>query len=78
MTPQDVGVMDRARPAYDAKGIPLGGFRLFPSLDVVGTYDDNVFRLPTGQSDYFFYGSADAEAAIAMGPAFLRNLWRSR
>lgn len=54
MTPQDVGVMDRARPAYDAKGIPLGGFRLFPSLDVVGTYDDNVFRLPTGQSDYFF------------------------
>ena len=36
MTPQDVGVMDRARPEYDAKGIPLGGFRLFPSLDVVG------------------------------------------
>ena len=54
MTAQDVGVMDRARPAYDAKGIPLGGFRLFPSMDVVVNYDDNVFRLPAAQSDYFF------------------------
>lgn len=54
MTPMDVGVMDRARPEYDAKGIPLGGFRLFPLLDLFGSYDDNVFRLPTGQSDYFF------------------------
>jgi hypothetical protein len=54
MTPQDVGVMDRPRPAYDAKGIPLGGFRLFPTLDLDASYDDNVFRLPTAQSDYFF------------------------
>jgi hypothetical protein len=54
MTPQDVGVMDRARPAYDAKGIPLGGFRLFPTLDLNASYDDNVFRLPVAQSDYFF------------------------
>jgi hypothetical protein len=54
MTPEDVGVMDQARPAYDAKGIPLGAFRLFPSLDLSGSYDDNVFRLPTAESDYFF------------------------
>ena len=54
MTPQDVGVMDRPRPAYDAKGIPLGGFRLFPTLDLDASYDDNVFRLATAQSDYFF------------------------
>jgi hypothetical protein len=54
MTPQDVGVMDRARPEYDAKGIPLGGFRLFADLEGVASYDDNVFRLPKGDSDYFF------------------------
>jgi len=54
MTPQDVGVMDRARPAYDAKGVPLGGFRLFPTLDLNASYDDNVFRVPAAQSDYFF------------------------
>src|ERR1700712_320465 len=44
MTPQDIGVMQRPRPEYDAKGIPLGAFRMFPSLDVNATYDDNVFR----------------------------------
>ena len=54
MTPQDVGVLNRARPAYDAKGIPLGGFRLFPTLDLDASYDDNVFRVPAAQSDYFF------------------------
>jgi hypothetical protein len=54
MTVQDVGVMDRARPAYDAKGIPLGGFRLFPTLDADGNYDDNVFRTPAALSDWFF------------------------
>jgi len=54
MTPENVGVMDRLRPEYDSKGIPLGGFRLFPTLDLAASYDDNVFRLPTAQSDYFF------------------------
>jgi hypothetical protein len=54
MTEQDLGVLDRARPAYDAKGISLGGFRLFPSLDAITSYDDNVFKLPDAKSDYFF------------------------
>lgn len=53
MTPQDVGVMERPRPEYDAKGIPIGGFRLFPTLDLLGTYDDNIFRTPSAQSDDF-------------------------
>ncbi len=38
------GVMDRARPEYDAKGLPLGGFRLFPALTFDVGYDDNVLR----------------------------------
>lgn len=52
MTPEDIGVLNRARPEYDAKGIPMGGFRLFPSLDVNGTYDDNVLRVPVASSDW--------------------------
>ncbi|MEJ0041071.1 MAG: outer membrane beta-barrel protein [Rhizomicrobium sp.] len=54
MTQQDVGVMERPRPEYDAKGIPLGGFRLFPSLDVSANYDDNVLRVPAASSDWYF------------------------
>lgn len=50
----DVGVMDRVRPAYDAKGINLGGFRLFPSLDTSATFDDNIFRTNTPVSDWYF------------------------
>ena len=38
------GVMDRARPEYDAKGLPLGGFRLFPTFNFDVGYDDNVLR----------------------------------
>ena len=38
-----------------AKGVPLGGFRLFPVLDVDANYDDNVYRTQAGAiSDYFF------------------------
>ena len=48
---QDVGVLDRLRPAYDAKGIPIGGFRLFPQLEVSSAYDDNVYLLPSAASD---------------------------
>ena len=41
---QGDGVMDRARPEYDAKGLPLGGFRLFPVFDGTAGYDDNILR----------------------------------
>src|SRR4051794_39030251 len=51
---QAVGVLERERPAYDAKGIPLGGFRLYPQLNFDTAHDDNVFRLPAGQSDWYF------------------------
>lgn len=70
MTEQDVGVMDRARPAYDAKGIPLGGFRLFPALDASATYDDNVFRTATTTSDWFFTVSPTARIKSQWGRHF--------
>jgi hypothetical protein len=36
-------VFDRLRPDYDAKGIDLGGFRLYPRAAVTESYDDNIF-----------------------------------
>jgi hypothetical protein len=45
--PDTEGVMTRPRVEYDAKGLPLGGFRLFPKLDVSAGYDDNVIRQDT-------------------------------
>ncbi len=43
----ELGVMQRARPDYEAKGLPLGGFRLYPVLDVAGGYNDNIFATPS-------------------------------
>ena len=63
----DLGVLERARPAYDAKGIPLGGFRLFPSLGVAGSYDDNIYRLPGAVSDYFLTLSPAVRLASEWG-----------
>lgn len=71
MTEQDVGVLDRARPAYDAKGIPLGGFRLFPALVSSASYDDNVFKTATPQSDWFFTVSPSARLQSQWGRHFL-------
>ena len=52
---QPMGVMDRPRPDYDAKGLPLGAFRLKPALDVAAASDDNVFDTETDtQSDIFY------------------------
>jgi len=70
MTEQDVGVMDRARPAYDAKGTPLGGFRLFPGLDISSSYDDNVFRTNSPLSDWFFTISPGARIKSQWGRHF--------
>lgn len=52
---QPVGVMERPRPDYDAKGLPIGSFRLRPALDVGAAYDDNVYRTATAKQHDFFY-----------------------
>jgi hypothetical protein len=45
------GVLDRARPEYDAAGILMGGMTLYPTLAVDVAGDDNVFRGPVASSD---------------------------
>ena len=39
---------------YVAKGLPLGGFRLFPALTSTPAYDDNVYRTDTALQDSFY------------------------
>lgn len=40
----EADVMTRARPEYDARGLRLGAFFLYPSLTVGAEYNDNVFN----------------------------------
>jgi hypothetical protein len=68
---QAVGVLERLRPAYDAKGIPLGGFRLYPKLNFDTAYDDNVFRLPAAQSDWYFRETPSLRLQSQWGLHFL-------
>lgn len=67
----DIGVMDRARPAYDAKGVPLGAFRLFPTLVTAVSYDDNVLRTDAPQSDWAFLVAPSARLKSEWGRHFL-------
>lgn len=46
-------VENRARPEYDPLGVRLGGFYLFPRLNVFETYNDNVFAAENDERDDF-------------------------
>jgi hypothetical protein len=48
---EGMGVLDRARPEYDAAGVPMGGLTLYPTLAAEVAGDDNVFRGPVPSSD---------------------------
>jgi len=45
------GVMDRSRPDYDAPGIRLGSFLLYPTAEARVAYDDNILATDTGKKD---------------------------
>jgi hypothetical protein len=47
----DNAVIQRLRPGYDALGITVGGFRVYPKLDVQLAYDTNIFETPTKEPD---------------------------
>lgn len=50
----ELGVMQRPRTDYEPKGLPLGGFRLFPVLDLDAGYNDNVYATKHANGDGFF------------------------
>jgi len=45
---RDLGVLDRPRPEYDALGMPVSTFLMYPRLNVVTGYNDNIFAQNTG------------------------------
>ncbi len=45
----NTSVMDRSRPDYQAAGVNLGAFQLFPSVTGTEAYNDNIFATTTGQ-----------------------------
>lgn len=44
-----LSVRDRPRPDYEALGIPLGGFTVFPRAQVDLEHNDNVYAVETGE-----------------------------
>lgn len=46
-------VMERARPGYDAAGIRAGGFMVYPSASITGSYNDNIYATPNNETDDF-------------------------
>jgi hypothetical protein len=51
----NVPVTARPRPDYDPLGIRAGGFLIFPSTSVTGSYTDNVFATDNDTDDDFFF-----------------------
>ncbi len=66
----ELGVMQRPRPDYDPKGIPLGGFRLYPVLGLGLGDNDNVFSTSSAtQGDTFF----DIDPSLSLRSQWGRN-----
>lgn len=63
-------VATRARPDFDAAGIPVGGFTLFPVGSLAVTYDGNVFN---GRQNRVGDVLANARLAAAMRSNWSRN-----
>jgi hypothetical protein len=63
---EGMGVLDRAKPEYDAAGVPLDAFTLYPSLAAGVGVDDNIYRAPV----------ANASALFTLSPRLeLRGAW---
>ncbi len=50
-TPYAETVKSRDRPELDPLGMPAGGFRLYPSVEVTENYVDNIFAENTDEAD---------------------------
>lgn len=67
---RNISVLERDHPEYDALGVPLGGFTLYPSATLGGGYLDNVFGTSTGKvGDGYF----DIDPQVAVTSNWSRN-----
>jgi hypothetical protein len=64
----NVSVAGRPRPDYDPLGIRAGGFLLYPSTSVAGSYTDNVFATEDDTDDDFFFNFLPALAVRSNFP----------
>lgn len=53
-------VVSRSRPEYDPLGVRLGGFYLFPQLNVFETWNDNIFASKNDEKSDFITNVAPA------------------
>ena len=64
-------VYSRPRPDFDARGVRLGSFMLYPTLALGVSYDDNVFNLPDSAG-----ANVQEDFAFTVNPALnLRSNW---
>lgn len=63
----EVSVADKKAEEYNAKGIHLGAFDLFPKVTVKETRNDNIYKEKTGESDDWI---TDIEPSLS-----LRSNW---
>lgn len=45
---RNTSVLERPHPEYEALGVPLGGFTLYPKVTETAVFDDNVFANSSG------------------------------
>lgn len=48
---RNVSVRGRARPEYDAAGVRMGGFRLYPEVTAAAEFTDNVFGTDANEEE---------------------------
>src|SRR5579883_3128284 len=59
---RNISVLDRPRPDYQAEGLQVGGFTIYPKVSVAGSYDDNIFAVRTGaQGDFIFHVAPEVD-----------------
>jgi hypothetical protein len=68
--PERVSVAQRPHPDYDPIGARLGGFLIFPSVDLSETYDSNIFAAKAPEVGDFF---TDVQPAINVVSNFSRH-----
>jgi hypothetical protein len=57
----NVGVLERARPGYEALGVRTGGFILYPKVTARVEYDSNVYAQPNAVSDTIYSVAPELE-----------------
>jgi hypothetical protein len=70
---RDVSVRERPRPDYEAAGIPLGAFMMYPRIEGDVEYDDNIFALTNHKvGDTIYQAKPDVVVQSTWSRNFLR------